>query len=313
VSVLAVNDLSKVFVHGFTRRRTVAVERVSFEVERGEIFGFLGPNGAGKTTTMKMLMGLVHPTGGSATILGAPLGNRDAKNRLGYLPENPYFYDYLSALEFMHMVGHLHGLDPVVRRKRAIDLLDRVGLGEAGRRSMRGYSKGMLQRAGLAQALMGDPELVVLDEPMSGLDPIGRREVRDLMVELKKAGKTVFFSTHILSDADLLCDRVAIIVKGKLMDVGPLGALLNPRVHGIDVLWQGDASARERVRASVPALPHASGSEGETCACTTQAEVDALIAAVSGAGGSILQVTPHRETLEDLFTREAAAGKEPRA
>src|SRR5690606_2627350 len=170
-------------------------------------------NGAGKTTTMKMLMGLIHPSGGKASILGAGIGDLEAKRRIGYLPENPYFYDYLSATEFLHMIGRIYGLERSDRSKRADELLERVGLGMAKSRAMRSYSKGMLQRVGLAQALMGDPELVVLDEPMSGLDPIGRREVRELILELREQGKTVFFSTHILADANLLCERVAIIVR----------------------------------------------------------------------------------------------------
>ena len=306
MTVLRTRALGKVFTSGFTRRRTVAVSDLSLEVEAGEVFGFLGPNGAGKTTTMKMLMGLVHPSSGSAELLGAPIGNRAARRRLGYLPENPYFYDYLSAFEYLHMVGHLHGLDAVTRTKRSEELIERVGLSPAGRRAMRGYSKGMLQRVGLAQALMGDPELVILDEPMSGLDPIGRRQVRELIVDLRARGKTVFFCTHILSDANMLCDRVGIIVRGRLVDVGPLGTLLQPGVHEIEVHWRGDESLRSQVQERLSEAEHRSSSEGDVCVCANQAQVDRLVAFVTSEGGSILQVTPHRETLEDLFTRDAA-------
>jgi ABC-2 type transport system ATP-binding protein len=304
-AVLEVENLRKEFVRGISRKRTVAVDGISFAVERGEVFGFLGPNGAGKTTTMKMLMGLIHPSGGKASILGAQIGDLAAKRRIGYLPENPYFYDYLTASEFLHMIGRIYGLDRATRRKRAGELLERVGVAMAKDRAMRGYSKGMLQRVGLAQALMGDPELVVLDEPMSGLDPIGRREVRELMLELRERGKTVFFSTHILADANLLCERVAIIVKGKLRDVGPLGQLLSPKVHRIDVLWQGSEDLREGF-----AGEHSSSSEGRVFVAREQAEVDRFVAAVVAGGGSITQVTPQRETLEELFVRDAGVRPE---
>lgn len=303
-AVLEVENLRKVFVRGLSRKRTVAVDGISFAVERGEVFGFLGPNGAGKTTTMKMLMGLIHPTSGTASILGAPVGDLAAKQRIGYLPENPYFYDYLTATEFLHMVGRIYGLDRAQLRKRAGELLERVGIGMAKDRAMRSYSKGMMQRVGLAQALIGDPELVVLDEPMSGLDPIGRREVRELMLELRDAGKTVFFSTHILADANLLCERVAIIVKGKLRDVGPLGQLLSPKVHRVEVLWQGPESLREQL-AREQAGEHSSSSEGQVFVAREQADVDRFLAAVLAGGGSISQISPQRETLEELFVRDA--------
>jgi ABC-2 type transport system ATP-binding protein len=304
--VLQVEALRKEFVRGFSRKRMVAVDGVSFDVLRGEVFGFLGPNGAGKTTTMKMLMGLIHPTSGTARILGAEVGNIEAKRKIGYLPENPYFYDYLSGNEFMHMVGRLYGLGRGERQARADRLLARVGLESAKSRPMRSYSKGMLQRVGLAQALMGDPELVVLDEPMSGLDPIGRREVRELILELRSQGKTVFFSTHILGDANLLCDRVAIIVKGKLRDVGPLGALLSPKVLQIEVLWQGSEMLRAELCAAFEREgAHQTNSEGQVFVARDQAGLDRFVAAVIAGGGEISSVTPQRETLEELFVRES--------
>jgi ABC-2 type transport system ATP-binding protein len=305
-AVLQVQDLRKEFVRGFLRKRTVAVAGISFEVHRGEVFGFLGPNGAGKTTTMKMLMGLIHPSAGQATILGAAVGDLEAKRRIGYLPENPYFYDYLSATEYLHMVGRIYGLDRGERDRRARRLLERVGLAMAKGRPMRSYSKGMLQRVGLAQALMGDPELVVLDEPMSGLDPIGRREVRELMLELREQGKTVFFSTHILADANLLCDRVAIIVKGKLRDVGPLGELLSPKVHRVEILWQGSEALRIELREQFAREgAHHSSSEGQLFVAGDQAEVDRFLAAVVAGAGEVSSVTPQRESLEELFVRDA--------
>ncbi len=307
VPIIEVDNLRKVFRRGFFRRETTAVDGISFSVEAGEIFGFLGPNGAGKTTTMKVLMGLIHATSGSARVLGAPVGDRRARHRLGYLPENPYFYDYLSAVELLHMVGRLYGLDRPARDKRAHELLDRLGLAHAKRRPMRSYSKGMLQRAGLAQALMGDPELVVLDEPMSGLDPIGRKEVRDLIVDLRSRGKTVFFCTHILADANLVCDRVGILVNGKLRDVGPLGELLNPRVDTVDVQWScQDEGTRERLQAHGR---HLSTSEGEITTFEGREDADLFITELVSSGGRIFAVTPQRESLEELFVRDAQASQ----
>ena len=310
--VLQVEKLRKEFVSGLLRRRTVAVDGVSFRVEPGEVFGFLGPNGAGKTTTMKILMGLILPTSGTASILGAEIGDIAAKRRIGYLPENPYFYDYLSATEYLHMIGRIYGLDRAQRSKRAGELLERVGLAMAKSRAMRSYSKGMLQRVGLAQALMGDPELVVLDEPMSGLDPIGRREVRELILDLRAQGKTVFFCTHILADANLMCDRVAIIVKGKLRDVGPLGELLSPRVHHVEIVWRGPEPLRASLREQFADAGdrHETSSEGELFVASSQARVGPFLAAVIDGQGEVLVVSPQRETLEQLFVRDAGTRPE---
>ncbi len=234
--VIAVEELRKTFAFGFFRRKVQAVRGISFSVERGEIFGFLGPNGAGKTTTIKMLMGLIFPTGGKLNLLGRPVPDVGAKRRLGFLPESPYFYDYLSGRELLDLAGRLFDLQSVERRRRAEALLARVGLADAAALPLRKYSKGMLQRLGLAQALVNDPELVVLDEPMSGLDPIGRKEIRDLIAQLRSDGKTVFFSTHILSDVEMLCDRCAILVRGQLRDVGPLDRLLSPKLLHTEVV-----------------------------------------------------------------------------
>ncbi len=307
MSILEVQDLRKTFTRGFSRRKTEAVRGISFKVDRGQIFGFLGPNGAGKTTTIKILMGLIFPTAGTASVLGAPAGNRQAKARVGYLPENPYFYDYLSAPELLDMVGRIHGLDRAARRRRSTELIERVGLGHAGKRPLRSFSKGMLQRAGLAQALMGDPELVVLDEPMSGLDPIGRKEVRDLIFELRDAGKTVFFCTHILADASMLCDRVGIIVKGELKDVGPLGELLSPKVQSVDVVWQPPSEDAEAIRTALreQAGNHETRSEGEVMRTDDPDAANAFVAAVVQRGGTVLSVHPHRQSLEELFVHEA--------
>ncbi len=316
MSILEVQDLRKTFMRGFSRRKTEAVRGISFAVEPGQIFGFLGPNGAGKTTTIKILMGLIFATGGTASVLGAPAGDRRAKERLGYLPENPYFYDYLSAPELLDMVGRLHGLGRADRRRRVGELIERVGLGHAGKRPLRSFSKGMLQRAGLAQSLMGDPDLVVLDEPMSGLDPLGRKEVRDLILELRDRGKTVFFSTHILADATMLCDRVAILVAGKLRDVGPLGELLSPKVQSVEVVWRLPAeSAEPGVHARLREHPgvHETTSEGDVLRTPDPAVAEAFVGAVVGSGGVVLQVHRHRQSLEELFVHEAAQVDDPAA
>ena len=309
-AVLRVEDLRKTFVRGFTRRRTEALRGITMAAEQGEIFGFLGPNGAGKTTTIKILMGLIFASAGRAELFGLPAGDRRAKARVGYLPENPYFYDYLSALELLDMVGRLYGQGGADRRKRAHELIERVGLGHAASRPLRSFSKGMLQRAGLAQALMGDPDLVVLDEPMSGLDPLGRKEVRDLIFELKARGKTVFFSTHILADATALCDRVGIIVGGELRDVGELGTLLSPRIHSVDVLVRMPEGEGD----GLPELPgtHRVTSEGSVITVDGQAAANEVVAAVVASGGTVLAVTPHRQTLEELFVEEAARRPDPR-
>jgi ABC-2 type transport system ATP-binding protein len=283
--VVDVQHLQKTFAFGFFRKKVRAVEDVTFSVEKNEIFGFLGPNGAGKTTTLKMLMGLIFPTSGSATIFGRPIRDRAVKERLGFLPENPYFYDYLSGPELLDLMGRLFGLPSAERKKRARELLERVGLSRASDRPLRKYSKGMLQRLGLAQALVNDPELVVLDEPMSGLDPIGRKEIRDLIVELKREGKTVLFSTHILSDVELICDRVAMIVGGKMRDVGKLSQLLSPRlIHTEMVIAKDDVEEFFR-------LP-------------PDTDVDAAVREALAAGKHLVSLTPRRESLEDLFVRE---------
>ena len=288
MSIVEAEHLQKTFALGFFRKKVRAVDDVSFAVEKNEIFGFLGPNGAGKTTTLKMLMGLIFPSRGQARIFGRPITERAVKQRLGFLPENPYFYDYLSGEELLDLMGHLFGLDRHERRQRARALLDRVGLGRAGDRALRKYSKGMLQRLGIAQALVNDPELVVLDEPMSGLDPIGRKEIRDLIVELKRQGKTVLFSTHILSDVELICDRVAMVVGGRMRDVGPLKELLSPRLIDTElVVEHGGVVEAQR-------LP-------------PDADVDGALRDALAAGKKIVSVTPRRESLEDLFVREVDA------
>src|SRR5438552_6923636 len=247
VHALAVHELTKDYAIGFWRKRPYrALDRLTLAVEAGEVFGFLGPNGAGKTTTLKLLMQLVYPTSGHAEILGRPLGDLDAKRRIGYLPENPYFYDYLTAEELLHYFASLFGIGGAERRDRVNRLLDDVGIGAERRLQLRKFSKGMLQRVGLAQALVNEPELVILDEPMSGLDPLGRRDVRSLILRLRDRGCTVFFSSHVLSDAEALCSRVAILAKGRLVTAGRLTDILAFQARGWALVAShvGDSLAR---------------------------------------------------------------------
>ena len=240
-----VHDLRKTYRTPFARKKVEALRGVTFHVERGHIFGFVGPNGAGKTTTIRTLMGLIRPSGGRAALLGHPLGSRAARFKIGFLPESPYFYDYLTVGELCDLAGRLFGMPHAARKRRADELIDKVGLGGARGLPLKKFSKGMLQRAGLAQALMNDPELVVLDEPMSGLDPIGRKEVRDLILELRDQRKTVFFSTHILSDVEAITDRVAIIARGELQAHGTPAELVSQRLQGVEVVIRLPATAAD--------------------------------------------------------------------
>jgi len=237
---IRIEDLTKDYAVGFWRRRSYrALDRLTLAIDTGEVFGFLGPNGAGKTTTLKLLMQLIFPTAGRAEILGRPVGDISTRRRIGYLPENPSFYDYLTAEELLSYFGNLFGYSGAERQKRVSTLLDRVGIGAERRLQLRKFSKGMLQRVGIAQALLNDPEVIFLDEPMSGLDPIGRRDVRALILELRDQGRTIFFSSHILADAEALCRRVAVVAGGRLAASGTLTDILAFRVHGWELVMSG--------------------------------------------------------------------------
>jgi ABC-2 type transport system ATP-binding protein len=302
--VLSVDRLGKIFTKPFTRKKVEAVRAISFEVRRGEIFGFLGPNGAGKTTTIKMLTGLIAPTSGTATILGDPVPSPDAMGRVGFLPENPYVYPYLTPREFVSLCGRLNGMGGAKLASEVERVIERVGMTYAIDRPVRNLSKGMLQRTGFASALVHSPELLVLDEPMSGLDPVGRKEVRDLILEEARAGKTIFFSSHILSDVEMLCDRVCILKKGEVVASGSIDELVGTGLHKseITIVDPPDALATELAK-------HAE---------RTQRIGKALVVDVSGeekqrevlklaveAGARIDTVAPKRETLEDIFVRKA--------
>jgi ABC-2 type transport system ATP-binding protein len=316
MSAIEIEGLTKDYPTGFLHlRRVRALDGLSLTVERGEIFGFLGGNGAGKTTAIKILMRLMTPTAGRARILGHDVADVGMHARIGYLPEQPYFYDYLTARELLEYCAELFGYPPAARRARAVDLLRRVDLDEAAwNRQLRKFSKGMLQRVGLAQALVNDPEVVVLDEPMSGLDPIGRRQVRDLIAGLRAGGATVFFSSHIIADIEVLCDRVAILARGRLAHVGRLDEL-RQRVDAaghleITVVGAAVAGLRDALRkvegARVTATP-----AGARIDVPSEALVDAALAAARDCGARLVSVQPVRESLEDLFV--GAAPRAPHA
>jgi len=299
---IEINNLTKDYETGFWRKRKVrALDELSLTVASGQIFGFLGANGAGKTTTLKLLMGLIYPTAGSARILGRDISDVSMHARIGYLPENPYFYDYLTAREFVGYCGELFGLNRSMRESRTQELLTRVKLEKTSwDRQLRKFSKGMLQRVGLAQALVNDPEIVFLDEPMSGLDPVGRREVRDLIASLRAQGKTVFMCSHILSDIEVLCDNVAILKRGKLAYAGSLEELRARESSLIEVIATG-ADARE-MQSQLPAGTSVTATpSGLRIEVSDEREVDAVIAAIRSANGKLISVQPTRQSLEDLF------------
>ena len=306
---LDVRGLAKTYRTGLFRKQTrAALKGLDLRVERGEILGYLGPNGSGKTTTLKILMGLVFPDSGSATVLGSDWRGSGWRHRVGYLPEQPYFYDYLSAREYLDYAGRLFGMAAAARRDRATRLLELVGLRRSASVPLRRFSKGMMQRVGIAQALINDPELVILDEPMSGLDPIGRRLVRDIILGLKGQGKTVLFSTHILSDAEALCDRVALLRGGELLRVGDLAGMLGSDVSHMEILAAG--LGREAVERLAPGLraSHALGERWRLEAA--EASLLAVVQGVEQAGGRILSVQPVRQSLEDYFIKEMGAHTE---
>ncbi len=307
--VVQIDQLSKVFRVGFWGKRVTAVDQLSLSVRQGEVFGFLGPNGAGKTTTIKMLMGLIYPTSGRASILGHPIGDPASKAKLGFLPESPYFYDYLTSHEFLNFYGHLFGLWGASLDTRVDELLELVGMTHARDLQLRKFSKGMLQRVGIAQALINDPELVVLDEPMSGLDPVGRKEVRDLIFRLKESGKTVMFSSHILHDAELLCDRVAMIMKGKLVACGQVSDLIERgATHEVEMVvdrLSPEGLAQLRLLASKVVLQ----GERVMVVLASQQSVDEALDVIRAAKAKLVSLTPHKASLEDLFIREVRGGQ----
>ena len=290
-------NLSKEYPYGFLNlKKRMSLENLNLRVESGEVFGFLGPNGAGKSTTIKLLMRLIFPTSGRARILGKSIEDVSTHQVVGYLPEQPYFYDYLTAAELLDYFARFHRLTASDRRERIERMLKKVGLETAKRIQLRKYSKGMLQRVGMAQAILHEPEVVVLDEPMSGLDPLGRREVRDIILELKRERRTVLFSTHILSDAEMLCDRVGVIVGGKLRGVGTPGEMVGMRTEGMEILFEVEGAAKKF------ALMDRATRTGERYRVeVSEGELYGALNELNSVGARILSVAQIKPTLEDFF------------
>ncbi|MDM7921254.1 MAG: ABC transporter ATP-binding protein [Pyrinomonadaceae bacterium] len=309
--IVEIQNLTKDYEVGFWKKRKVrALDGLTLAVEPGQIFGFLGGNGAGKTTTLKILMGLLFPTEGSAKILGRDISDVEMRRRIGYCPESPYFYDYLTAAELMDYFGQLFGYDASVRKAKSADLLTRAGLPEKDwNKQLRKFSKGMQQRVGLAQALINDPEIVFLDEPMSGLDPVGRREIRELISSLRDRGTTVFMSTHILSDVEALCDNVAVLRGGKLSATGKLSELLvqseGDRAFEIMVSGVGHEAIQHEI-ASINGCRVSSKPGGISIEVPSESDIDPVLAAVRQLNGSLISVNPVKQSLEELFVETAA-------
>ena len=297
--------LTKHYSVGFWRSRPyVALDGLSLEVARGEIFGFLGPNGAGKTTTLKLLMQLIFPTAGRAWILDRPAGDVEMRRRIGYLPENPTFYDNVSAEELLAYFAAIFGYRGAERTRRVAALLDEVGLGAERRMQLRKYSKGMIQRVGVAQALINDPEVVFLDEPMSGLDPIGRRHVRDIIMRLRERGATVFFSSHILADAETMCSRVGIVAGGKLVAAGALAEMVPFRIRGWDLVLAGVTADGASALSARGATATLIGDGRYHVLLPSAASSDDAVAFARSVGAELVSINPVRDTLEDYFIEQ---------
>ncbi|HET7288934.1 MAG TPA: ABC transporter ATP-binding protein [Thermodesulfobacteriota bacterium] len=305
-SILNITNLVKDYKTGFTGKKTRVLRDVSFDVRKGEVFGFVGPNGAGKTTTFKLILGFVSPTEGKIELLGEEHSNSGAKSRIGYLPENPYFYDYLTGEELLRYMGELHGLGRKVLNERTDELLRKVSMEHAKKLQMRKYSKGMLQRIGVAQALVNDPEFLILDEPMSGLDPIGRREIKDLILEEKRKGKTILLSSHMLSDVEALCDRVGIIMGGTVIKIGNIGDLLKEIHTDYEMHIEGSG---EDVRQCVKDLRVEMDQRAGYIVLKFDEDMKRkVLEAVTRTPAEIVSIHPLRKSLEGLFVEEARKG-----
>jgi ABC-2 type transport system ATP-binding protein len=308
MEAIRTEGLTKHYSVGFWRSRPyVALDDLTLSVEPGEVFGFLGPNGAGKTTTLKLLTQLIFPTSGAAEILGRPAGDVGVRRRIGYLPENPYFYDNVSAEELLSYFAMLFGYHGAERTRRVGRLLDEAGIGAERRFQLRKYSKGMIQRVGLAQALLNDPEVVFLDEPMSGLDPIGRRDVRDIMLRLRDRGTTVFFSSHILADAEAVCSRVAIVTSGRLVALGRVAEMVSAHTRGWELIVSGlpEAAAAGFAGGGATVTHHG---DNATILLPPSASPDEALARAKAAGGTLVSLVALRRTLEDVFLEQVRQG-----
>ena len=304
-AVLKAERLAKTFRVGFWRKKVVALKDATFDVGSGEIFGLVGPNGAGKTTSIKILTGLVKADSGEGALFGHALGSTKARAELGYLPEGPYFYEYLTVVELLDYYGALFGMSARARKKRAEELVALVGLEHAKDRPLRKFSKGMLQRAGLAQALVHDPRLIILDEPKTGLDPIGRAQVDELIRGLKKEGKSIFFASHILPDVEKVCDRVALMIQGRVVDVGPMDRLLDAKVLSVEAVVEGMDEVHLDEATSLGLRVSRLNEEQVLLSSDTREQGRAIVELVSRSGAALRSYEERREHLEDLFLRMA--------
>jgi len=304
--MIKTENLCKDFLTGFSRSRVQALKGINLQIEKGEIFGFLGPNGAGKTTTIKILVGLIRPTSGKAFVLGKPAGKVSSRTQIGFLPEQPYFYDYLSGEEFLSFCARFFPMTEQERKTRINSLLALVGLERSRKMALRKYSKGMLQRIGIAQALVNDPELVILDEPMSGLDPLGRKEIRDLIADLKIRGKTVFFNTHIISDVEIICDRIGIIHRGELLKVGLVEEIAKATIHQWEILAE---VRQEGLRKELEEMGKRDqffiSWQKEQALIRTEDEAKAsrIANTILSKGGRLVEYSARRQNLEDYFVK----------
>ena len=313
MDAIRTEGLTKHFAVGFWRPRPyLALDRLTLHVATGDVFGFLGPNGAGKTTTLRLLMQLIYPTAGTAEILGRPAGDVQVRRRIGYLPENPYFYDYLTAEELLVYFAGLFGYSAADSRERSARLLDEVGIGAERRLQLRKFSKGMLQRVGIAQALVNDPEVVFLDEPMSGLDPLGRRDIRQLILRLRDRGCTVFFSSHVLTDAQALCNRVAVLAGGRLAASGALSEILDVQARGWELVIARASEAVLARAAAAGATATPLGDGRYTLEVPAHVAPEQLLTALVDAGAQPVSLSPVQETLEDFFVRQVGAASRDR-
>jgi ABC-2 type transport system ATP-binding protein len=304
-TVLEIDDIAKTFRTGFFRKKVEAVRSVSFSIQRGEIFGLVGPNGAGKSTTIKMLLGLVRPDRGEIRLFGRSVDDVSLRNRLGYLPENPMLYEHLNVVELLDFYGGLFGMSKSERRERSSELLEMVGLSHAIDRPVSKFSKGMKQRAGIAQALINDPDLVILDEPQSGLDPMGRREIRDLVLELRRSGKTILFCSHILPDVQDICDRVAVMHRGEIKDIGFLHELIGSGTLYYELYVRGWKDEHRELLGEA-ALDVVPVGEFTRIQLAGDADSEQIIQRLASEGVRVESLQPHKESLEDVFLRDTA-------
>lgn len=298
-TAIRTENLGKIYKGDIEKKPFTALTDLNLEVQKGEVFTFLGPNGAGKTTTIKMLTRLLFPTSGKIWLNGQSLESSETLRHVGFLPEQPTIYGYLTGREFLDFIGRIHQMDASARKKRVDELVEVVGLVGRDGHAIRGYSRGMTQRLGLAQAMMNDPEILILDEPMSNLDPLGRKDVRDIILSLKERGKTIFFSSHILSDAEMIADRIGIIKKGQLIQTGTMNELVDSQAHTTEVTFEIEASKVEKLNLNSEEL--VTQENRYMISLTDSKKIAELLTSVDQNGGVVISVIPQRQSLEDVF------------